>query len=67
MRMSASIVLILSCCYGAIDGAGNAPPIVQTPQGSLEGAVQQSRNNQTYYAFKGIPYAEYPGRFEVLW
>lgn len=66
MRVSASFVLILGCCYGAIDGAGNAPPIVKTSQGSLEGVVQQSRNNQTYYSFKGIPFAEYPGRFQVL-
>ncbi|ODM91452.1 Venom carboxylesterase-6 [Orchesella cincta] len=39
--------------------------VVSTQQGKLEGLISKSRNGNAYYAFKGVPYADYPGRFQV--
>lgn len=41
-------------------------PIVVSNHGSLEGLTRTSRNGNPYYAFLGIPYSDFPGRFEVL-
>lgn len=62
-----SIVVLLSI-IGHIPNihAETSSPIVSTQHGALEGLNLQSRNGNPYYAFLGIPYGEFPGRFEVL-
>lgn len=48
------ISVLLSLC------ASTSSVIVQTPNGFIEGIIQQNQNGQDFYSFRGIPYAEPP-------
>jgi hypothetical protein len=40
--------------------------ITETSQGKLVGSTLRSREGREYFAFKGIPFAKIPQRFEVI-
>lgn len=44
----------------AVSSTQNAPPLVTTKYGNLEGFWKTSYEGRTYAAFEGIPYAKSP-------
>jgi len=40
-------------------------PVIETSMGKLLGDIDESRLGNKFYAFKGIPYAKSPERFQV--
>ncbi len=64
MKLINKLCVVLFCHVGW--ALASDAPIVVSKLGSLEGLSRISRNGNPYYAFLGIPYSDFPGRFEVL-
>ncbi|XP_046739905.1 esterase E4-like [Diprion similis] len=70
VRTCAVFLLLGSCCltYGKVlkkhggipIGEQMTPPIASLPQGTIRGVNMVSYRNNTFFAFKGIPYAKPP-------
>ncbi|XP_035786941.1 esterase FE4-like [Anopheles albimanus] len=54
------LVFLVFALLGTSHSLPENPPIVHTTHGAIEGTVLQSRLGQSFYAFRGIPYAQSP-------
>jgi hypothetical protein len=64
LAISVCVAIFFQVITGASASASSS--ILETKQGRLEGSTEFSRNRRVYHAFRGIPYAEAPERFQVI-
>ena len=62
-RLLAILLLPLTC--GFASAIFEATQVIYTADGPLQGTYAVSRAQKSYRSFKGIPYGDIPGRFEV--